>query len=131
MLSTLKYRFTTYFQTSLTQLRHQRDWRGSVTPVWVISKMISWKPQLRVQQCVSQAYQTLQTITYNKLQKTARLTRKFKNHDCNPCFNPFQVCPSVSPLYLFLYLDFLLLISFCAVIFVWLDLVADSVFKFW
>ena len=36
----------------------------------------------------------------DKLWKTARLTSKFKNHDCNLCFSSFQVCHSVSPLYL-------------------------------
>ena len=79
---------------------------------------------LRVEQCVSQAlYQTLQTIKIN-FEKTARLTSKLKNHDCNPCFNSFQVCPSVSPFVFVLYLFFVLIIS--AVIFIYQSLCGSS-----
>ena len=60
----------------------------------------------------------------DKLWKTARLTSKFKNHDCNLCFSSFQVCHSVSPFVFVLYLFFVLIIS--AVVFISQSLCGSS-----
>ena len=68
------------------------------------------------------------TNNKDKLWKTARLTSKLKNHDCNPCFSSFQVCHSVSPFVFVLYLFFVLIIS--AVVFIYQSLCGSSRYLF-